>query len=310
VQLLTKVLIAGGSGFIGNNLSEYLKSANFITTSLSLREDGWENKMASDWDVVINLIGKAHDHSGRATEKEYFAVNYNLTKLIFSEFLKSSAKIFIHISTIAAVEEFDSIELINEDHKQNPISFYGLSKFKAEEWLLSQPLNNSKKLVILRPPMVHGKGDKGNLGLLFKFISKGIPYPLSAFDNSRSFIYIENFNFLISQIIRYSDNLQHKLYHISDDEPVPTSRVIEIISKVIGRKISKIKFPKFIINILASIGDVIPFPLNRKRLRKLTGNLIVSNKKIKDDLGIKNLPYTAEQGIEATIRSFLKHKSY
>ncbi len=298
------ILIAGASGFIGKNLVDFLKSKNFKVGSLSLRDINWKSKINDDYNVIINLVGKAHDHKGIATEEDYFTVNYDYTKQLFYEFLRSNVQLFIHISSIASVEEFHSEIELTETSICNPISFYGKSKFESEKWLLAQDIPEGKKLIILRPPMVHGRGDKGNLGQLFNFLSKGIPYPLNAFDNKRSFISILNFNYFIYQIIIHSTELKDKVYHISDDEPLSTKELIGIINKVLGKRNSNILIPKFLINILANIGEILPIPINKKRLKKLTGSLVVSNQKIKEQLKISKLPQTAAEGIRETIISF------
>jgi len=145
-----------------------------------------------------------------------------------------------------------------EDHKANPQSFYGKSKRVAEEWLLEQNLPSSKKIIILRPPMVHGPSDKGNLGLLYKLISKGIPYPLASFNNQRSFISIDNFSFFVKEIIEKQDLLQSGIFHISDDEAISTNQIIEIIKKVENRKVMNLSIPKSIVKGLAKVGDVLP----------------------------------------------------
>lgn len=93
-----------------------------------------------------------------------------------------------------------------------------------------------KKIIILRPPLVHGEGDKGNLELLYKFISKGIPYPLSAFQNSRSFLSIDNFIFFLKEIISNQDKLDSGIYHIADDEVLSTKEILEIIKRVENKK--------------------------------------------------------------------------
>src|SRR5690606_16164829 len=116
-------------------------------------------------------------------------------------FLESDADLLIHISSLAAIEEFESATPLTESDECHPQSWYGQSKHTAEEWLFAQQLPENKKLIIVRPPMVHGPRDKGNLDLLYKLISKGIPYPLASFDNKRSFISIDNFSFFIEQII-------------------------------------------------------------------------------------------------------------
>ncbi|MFN3019482.1 NAD-dependent epimerase/dehydratase family protein [Chryseobacterium sp. TY3] len=299
-----KISIIGASGFIGQNLLKSLSSSHDVK-AVSLRNINWKT-LVQGGDVFINLVGKAHDHKGTATEADYFYANLDLAKEVFNEFVTSDAKLLIHISSLAAIEEFESDNPLSEDHKANPQSFYGKSKRIAEEWLLEQNLPSNKKIIILRPPMVHGPGDKGNLWLLHKLISKGIPYPLTSFDNQRSFISIDNFSFFIKEIIEKQDLLLSGIYHISDDEVLSTKQIIEIIKKVENKKVMNLGIPKTIVKGLAKVGDVIPIPLNTKRLKKMTSNLTLSNEKIKSTLGVGKLPISAQQGLELTIISFRK----
>lgn len=298
------ILILGGSGFIGKNLLKSISDSE----SISLRDEKWKEQVLKG-DVLINLVGKAHDHKEKSSEADFYFVNVELTKQVFEAFVLSKARLLIHISSIAAIEEFDSPTSINEEAEANPYSYYGRSKRDAEKWLLAQVLPQGKKLIILRPPMVHGKGDKGSLGLLYKLISKGIPYPLSSFDNKRSFISIDNFCFFINEIVKQEGNLLSGVYHIADDESISTNDIIEIIKKVENKTVHNWKIPKFIVRCVAKIGDILPFPLNTKRLKKMTGNLVVSNQRIKKDLGIDKLPLTAKEGLEITISSF-KYMTY
>lgn len=297
-----KVSIIGASGFIGQNLLKSL-SNSFEVKAISLRNNDWKDAI-QDADVFINLIGKAHDYKGTATEADYFYANLDLAKEVFNEFVTSDAKLFIHISSLAAIEEFENNTPLLEDHKANPQSFYGKSKRAAEEWLLGQNLPSRKKIIILRPPMVHGPGDKGNLGFLHKLISKGIPYPLASFDNQRSFISIDNFSFFIKEIIEKQDLLRSGIYHICDDEPISTKQIINVIKIVESKSVMNLSIPKFIVKGLAKVGDILPIPLNTKRLKKMTSNLTLSNQKIKTALNIKQLPLSAEEGIINTIKSF------
>ena len=152
--------------------------------------------------------------------------------------------------------------------------------------------------------MIHGEGDKGNLTLLYKIISKGIPYPLGAFQNSRTFISVDNVVFLMNEIIKKYKEMESGVYHITDDEPLSTQKIIEIIGIAKGKKPLILSPPKFLINGLAKFGDMISLPINSKRLKKMTSNLIVSNQKIKTALNIVSLPITAEEGMKKTIESF------
>lgn len=301
------IKVLGGTGMIGRNLIECLNLEDNLNLSiLSLRDEKWKSDFNKDSDIIINLIGKAHDHDGLSDQKDYYLVNFELIKEIFTAFLSSDASLMIHISSLAALEEFEANIPLTEKDKCNPVSWYGKSKLEAEKWLLKQKIPCDKKLIILRPPMVHGPGDKGNLGLLYKMISKGIPYPLSSFDNSRSFISITNFSFFIKKIIGNSDKLKTDIYHIADDESISTSEIVEIIKESTGKNVLNLPIPKFLIKIIAKIGDTIPIPLNTKRLKKMTSNLLVSNAKIKTLLEIDKLPLTARDGIKDTISTFSK----
>lgn len=154
--------------------------------------------------------------------------------------------------------------------------------------------------------MIHGKGDKGNLKLLYAIIASGMPYPLGSYNNSRSFTTADNVAFVINEIIKQKSTVTSGIYNLCDDMPLSTTRVIEIIGKVRGKKTHILLIPRFIINTLAKVGDITSLPFNSRRLRKMTSNLVVSNDKIKLALGIKQLPVAAEDGMQQTIQSFSK----
>jgi len=296
------VAVFGGSGFVGKNLMKS-RLIDAEVKAVSLRDISWRED-AGLMDIMINLVGKAHDHKGTASEEDYFFANVELVKEIFDIFIKSDARILIHVSSIAAVEEFESEKPLKEESICNPFSIYGKTKRQAEEWLLKQILPENKKVIILRPPMIHGPGDKGNLGLLYKIISKGFPYPLASFENNRSFLSVDNFNFFISEIIKNQNEIETGIYHICDNEPVSTKDIISIIKKVTNKKTLNLSVPKIFIQGIAKAGDILPLPINTKRLKKMTGSLLVSNEKIKNILKITDLPVSSQQGLEKTIKSF------
>src|SRR5690606_1547157 len=120
------------------------------------------------------------------------------------QFLKRDAEVFIYMSSVkAAADTVDGI--LTEEKQPNPKTPYGQSKRKAEEYLLNATLPEGKRVYILRPCMIHGPGNKGNLNLLYKFVQKGIPYPLAAFENRRSFLSIDNLNFVILQLLQNAE---------------------------------------------------------------------------------------------------------
>lgn len=301
-----KVQITGAGGFVGQNLVKYLEDRNCKTQALSLRNSEWKNNFDFRSDVLVHLAGKAHDHKGEATEKDFFDINYELTKEVFDYFLKSDSKLFIHMSSIAAIEEESFEGILSENDISNPKSPYGKSKRKAEDFLLSQKLPEDKKLIILRPTMIHGPGDKGNLSLLFKIIEKRIPYPLGAFQNQRSFVGIDNLCFVIEKIIKLGSEAKSGIYNIADDEALSTIEIIKAIGAVTEKKTSILFINKNAIKLVAKIGTFFKLPLNTKRLNKMTSNLEVSNNKIKEMLHIEKMPFTASEGLQKTIKSFIK----
>lgn len=311
---MKKVLISGINGFVGANLSSFLKNRYAVSGLSRTMFNGsneppavftWEALdliKSQDFDVIIHLAGKAHDLKKTVDPNEYFEANYEKTRELFDMFLSSEVNDFIYFSSVKAVA--DTVEgVLKEDVTPHPVTPYGQSKHKAEEYLLSKALPASKRLFIIRPCMIHGPGNKGNLNLLFKVVEKGIPYPLAVFKNERSFLSVDNLNYIIERIVSDS-SIPGGVYNVADDEALSTNEVIRIISKAIGSKAKLWNINPSIIRTLAAIGDKLYLPLNSERLKKLTESYVVSNDKIKRALEIKQLPLPADQGLLKTIQSF------
>lgn len=294
------ITITGASGFVGQNLTTYLSDLGYSVTALSLRSDNWI--FEKDADAIIHLAGKAHDTSNTSDPQSYFAVNRDLTIQLFDRFLAGDIRDFFYFSSVKAVA--DTVhDTLNEDHIATPQTPYGKSKLEAERYLLAQDLPAGKRLFIIRPCMIHGPGNKGNLNLLYKVVQKGIPWPLAAFDNKRSFLSIDNLNFLVSEMLK-NDSMPSGVYQFADDESLSTNTLVKIIANVSGRKQKLWKINAKFISSLAKVGDMLNLPLNSERLKKLTESYVVSNTKIKETLGVNRLPVSAEEGLKKTIKSF------
>lgn len=299
-----KIIITGASGFVGQNLSKYLENHDFLIESLSLRNKDWKNKFDQDAQAIVHLAGKAHDTKNTSEASEYFDVNTTLTSELFDVFLKSNSNDFIYFSSVKAAA--DSVNnTLTEEEATLPKTPYGQSKLKAEDYILSQKLPEGKRVFIIRPCMIHGPGNKGNLNLLYSLVNKGIPYPLAAFENQRSFLSIGNLTYLILNILE-NKNVSSGIYNFADDEILSTNDLVKIIASASDKKPRLLKIPKRAISTLAKAGDVLKLPLNSENLKKLTENYRVSNQKIKKALGIEKMPITAEKGLEKTIKSFMK----
>lgn len=296
-----RIMMTGSSGFIGLNLIQHLSSQAYQIDKLNLRNNFWQSNIGFEYNAIIHLAGKAHDLKNVANPDEYYKVNYELTKQLFDIFLESSASVFVFMSSVKAVADA-AVCVLTEEFEANPQTHYGLSKYKAEKYILSKKLPVGKRLYILRPCMIHGPDNKGNLNLLYKLVSKGIPWPLGAFENKRSFCSIDNVCFVVNEIL---DNrkIPSGIYNLADDQAISTNRLIELIS-ITQNKLAKIyKIPKKFIITLAKICDYLKLPLNSERLEKLTENFEVSNDKIVKAIG-KKLPVSAEDGLIRTFNSF------
>lgn len=296
------ITITGASGFVGQNLSKYLKDHGNSIDALSLRNENWALKKNAD--AIIHLAGKAHDTSNTSDSESYFKINRDLTISVFKEFLISDSKDFFYFSSVKAAA--DTVEVVlDENYKSEPQTAYGKSKLEAENYLINQKLPSGKRLFIIRPCMIHGPGNKGNLNLLYKVVEKGIPWPLASFENQRSFLSIDNLNFLILKMLQNVD-IPSGIYNFADDQDLSTNELVKIIANVSGKKEKLWKLNATLISGLAKVGDVIRLPLNSERLKKLTESYVVSNAKIKTSLGLSKLPVSAKEGLEKTIKSFQK----
>lgn len=305
------ILISGITGFVGSNLKPYLEKSNYKIIGVS-RQDGLKSGIISyekcNLDIFnksiafVHLAGKAHDLKKVASDKEYFMVNTELTKLLFDKFLESDCEVFIFMSSVKAVRDKVD-EVLYEDVTPSPKTVYGKSKLKAEEYIQSIDIPDNKKVYILRPCMIHGPNNKGNLNLLYNIIKKGVPYPLGSYKNKKSFLSVDNLCFVIDKLI--DKKPISGVYNVADDKVISTIELVSVIAETISKQSRILNTPKVMINLLARFGDILPLLINTERLKKLTEDYVVSNSKIKDAIG-ENLPLTIKKGIQKTIHSFPK----
>ena len=306
------ILITGVHGFVGSNLVASLSKEHEIygLDIIAPEKDGvvktysWDDLDAGrvvDVDAIVHLAGKAHDTKNQAAAEVYFKVNRDLTIKMFDFFLAHPCiKKFVFFSTAkAAADKVDGI--LTEDIVPAPVGPYGESKIAAEKYILEH-LPIDKDVYIFRPCMIHGPGNKGNLNLLYSVVKKGIPWPLGAFENRRTFTSVENICFAVKGVL--TQDVESGIYNMGDDEALSTNELIEEICNSLGKKAHIWKLPKGLMNGIAKIGGWLHLPLNPERLRKLTENYISSNAKIKTALGIEKMPVDARKGLQVTLNSF------
>jgi nucleoside-diphosphate-sugar epimerase len=299
------ILITGSTGFVGQNLTLYLRNTKLNLYFVSREELSSVSANCINGqkiEVIIHLAGKAHDLKTASKADEYYHINYEFTKRLYNEFLQSSARKFIFISSVkAAADSVD--EVLYENIMPKPTTDYGKSKLMAENYIQNQPLPKEKSFYILRPCMIHGPGNKGNLNLLFKLVKSKIPYPFADFENKRSFLSVENLCFIIYQLI-INDCIESGIYNVSDDEALSTNKVVSVLAASLNSRPRLWKIPKGMVRFVARIGNVLRLPLTTDRLNKLTENYIVSNQKIKNAIKLE-LPITSIEGLKITADSFI-----
>jgi nucleoside-diphosphate-sugar epimerase len=296
-----KIIITGASGFVGSNLTAYLKKQQDVKP-MSVRYIPHQ-QIDLETDTIIHLAGKAHDLKKVSNPTDYYEANFELTKQLFDAFMRSKASVFIFMSTVkAAADEVNGV--LTEDACANPKTHYGIAKHQAEQYLLSQELPMDKRVYILRPCMIHGPGNKGNLNLLYQLVSKGLPWPLGNFKNERSFLSIENLCFVIKELLD-NETIPSGVYQIADDQPLSTNELIQLLGTSLDKKSSIWNISSSWINGVAKLGDYLYLPLNSERLQKLTENYVVSNHKIVTAMG-KPLPIKSKEGLLKTFKSFKK----
>ena len=325
-----KTLITGIHGFVGSNLVKVLSKEHTIYgldivapdkegVAKTFSWDDLEKNLIPEVDAIIHLAGKAHDTKNKAAEV-YFKVNTGLTQKIFDWYLKQSAcKKFIFFSTVKSAADRVEGDVLTEECVPTPVGPYGESKIKAENYIIEKfapealkrkfhnftdadSIHPDKKVYIMRPCMIHGPGNKGNLNLLYGVVGKGIPWPLGAFENRRSFTSIGNLQAVIAGLLE--KDVDSGIYHMADDEALSTNELIEVICAALGKKAHIWKIPRSLMNGVAKVGGWLHLPLNPLRMQKLTENYVVSNAKIKAALGMKEMPVRAKDGLADTIKSF------
>jgi nucleoside-diphosphate-sugar epimerase len=296
---MKQVLITGVSGFVGVNLRDYFNE-NFKIEPLSVR---YISNQQFDFrgDAIIHLAGKAHDTKKVSQPRDYYDANFELTKQLFDAFLKSEVSVFIFMSTVKAVaDEVDVI--LTEDTIPTPKTHYGIAKRQAEQYILSNKLPEGKRVYILRPCMIHGPGNKGNLNLLYQLVSTGLPWPLGDFKNQRSFLSIENLCFMIKELLD-NKTIASGVYNVADNEALSTNELIALLGKSLGKRNRILNIPSPWIKGIAKLGDTLHLPMNSERLQKLTENYVVSNDKVVRAIG-KPLPVSSREGLLRTFHSF------
>ncbi|MPW26980.1 NAD-dependent epimerase/dehydratase family protein [Alkalibaculum sp. M08DMB] len=244
---MIKILITGANSYIGTSLENWLAKDpdKYVTETIDMRDGSWKMKDFSKFDVVFHVAGIAHVKETKENQDLYYKVNRDLPYETAKKAKNEGVKQFIFLSSMSVYGVESGF--IDKDTPLNPNSNYGKSKLQAEELIESIVEDDSFKLSILRPPMIYGKGCKGNYPRLVKLAKITPLFP--DVDNKRSMIYIDNLSEFVKLLI---DGCSSGLFFPQNSEYVKTSEMVRLIAKSYGQKIYMTKKFNQIIRLMKS----------------------------------------------------------
>ncbi|MDR2036288.1 MAG: NAD-dependent epimerase/dehydratase family protein [Bacteroidales bacterium] len=322
---MENICIIGGSGFIGTRLIGLLKQdSNYsllnidkkdslfypeITTVADVREKNRLEELLKGQDIVILLAAEHRDDV--APVSLYYDVNVEGTLNVLHAMEKCGVKKIIFTSSVAVYGLNKNNP--NEEHSTDPFNHYGKTKFQAEEHLRAWYRNESdqKMLTIIRPTVVFGERNRGNVYNLLKQIASGLFLKIGHCNNKKSMAYVENIvNFM--QYTIESKQTGYCLYNYADKPDLTTNELIDVVGKSLGRKIPSIKLPYWLgmfggycFDLLSKITSK-KLSISSVRVKKFCATTQFDASKVRD-LGF-SAPYTLSEGLERTIKFEFLHE--
>ena len=241
---MKKILITGAGSYIGTSFERYIKenyADGYTVEAVDMQDGSWREKSFSGYDSVFHVAGIAHSDNGKISKEReslYYTVNTDLAVETAKHAKECGVGQFIFMSSAIVYGESAHIgksKVITKETSPAPANCYGDSKLKAEEGILAL-VDDSFKVVVLRPPMIYGKGCKGNYSALS---SAGRKLPFFPYvKNQRSMIYITNF----CEFVRLmAENEENGLFMPQNAEYSNTSELVKIIGEANGRKVRLVR---------------------------------------------------------------------
>lgn len=322
---MRSILITGATGFIAGHLMPRLLNSGW-RISAAVRNnshqlpanvsavtigniDGttnWHHAL-SGIDVVVHLAARAHILQDRASnpEAEFFKVNTEGTANLVKQAILAGVKHFVFISSIGAVTTL-SDQPITENSLCQPDTPYGRSKLQAEQALISLASQSSMSWTILRPTLVYGAGNPGNMERLIKLVHRGLPLPLGLVRNRRSLIFVGNLVDAIATTLTHP-KATNQIFLVSDGQDLSTPQLIQKLAYNLGQPYKVLPVPPSLLKLVGYLGDTVqklskrPIPLNTSTIDRLLGSLFVDISHIQTTLNWQP-PFTSDQGLEQTLR--------
>ncbi len=296
------VLLTGSSGFIGSRMEDLLINAGYQVRKLSHRQsditsaqfamdlatDECSLDLCKDVELIIHLAGKAHALAEtQQDENEYFQINTEGTRKLLEAAKQAGVQKFIDFSSVKAVGDCDQQPMDESIHTPADTP-YGQSKYAAEQLVLHG--GYVPHPVVIRPSMVYGNTEKGNLPRMIQAIRRGVFPPLPETHNRRSMVHVDD---VVQAAILAAEKPEAagQIYIVTDGQAYSTRQIYDWIRSVLGKSQLNAAIPMGLLTVLAKLGDCIGgvlgrrFPFDKDALDKLTGSAWYSSAKIQRELG-------------------------
>ena len=237
---MKKILITGANSYIGGNVENWLSKwpEKYRVETIDMIDGSWKNKDFSKYDSIYHVAGIAHSDNGKISEEKeklYRSVNTDLTIAVAKKAANEGVKQFIFMSSAivyGSSAPLGKMKMITKDTEPTPNNCYSDSKWQAELGLRDIENKSNLKICVLRPPMIYGKGSKGNYPVLAKFAQKLPVFP--KVNNTRSMIYIENLCEFVRLMI---ENEEFGVFWPQNKDYSNTTEIVQMIAKAHGKKI-------------------------------------------------------------------------
>jgi len=322
---MKSILITGATGFVGSHLILKLIQQNW-QISAAIRSyshqlppnvtpviiddiddtTSWYHAL-KDIDIVIHLAARAHILQDKSTnpEAEFFKVNAEGTANLVKQAIQAGIKHFVFISSIGAMTTLTD-QSLTENSPCQPDTPYGRSKLQAEQALINLANQSSMAWTILRPTLVYGPGNPGNMERLIQLVNRGLPLPFASVKNRRSFIFIGNLVDAIATSLTHP-KATNQIFVVSDGQDLSTLQLIHKIAYNLGQPCKVLPVPPSLLKLAGYLGDALqclskrPIALNTSTINRLLGSLFVDTSHIQTTLNWQP-PFTLDQGLKQTLQ--------
>ena len=305
---MTRVLVTGAAGFLGLSLVDELcrlgyrvrallhdakRPGSFLpeveTFVVDIRDPIPIQELTDGCEAIIHLAAKVHAIDDPGTEQDYQLVNVDGTKHLLDAAVSSGVRRLVFASSVKVYGE-ETHSCVDESWTPVPTTFYGRSKWQAEQLVAEYTKRHGFAGVSLRLPMVYGPTNKGNLYRMIQAIDHGRFPALPRLSAVRSLLHVDNFVQAVMRCL-HAPRFQRAAYIVADAEPYCVTDLYDWLREGLGKPQPRLRIPLWVLQAGACCGDLLqvfsgrPIPLTSNQLAKLVGGAWYSSQAIAHELG-------------------------